>query len=339
MKILLVITKGEIGGAQQVVLNLAKNLKKENNDVVVGFGEGQYLKERLTTLNIPFHNFKQLKRSTNPLKNLFFILELKKFLDQNKFDVVHFHSSNTLSGAISAKLSKYKPKTIFTFHGLSVLDPNYEIKRPLRFLFWLYFKFFLLFVDEKIFICKYNLEIAKKIHLVKDGKIVYNTINQDELHFLDKVDARKILSEKCHVNLNDKFIIGSIGRLAYPKNYEFLISVFPKILKIKNNAVCVIIGEGSEREKYENLIKKLGLENKIFLPGEDQNASYLLKALDLFVLPSKYEGYPTVLLEAKLAEIPILASKVGGNQEILEANNLYETNDTEDFLAKVNVNK
>lgn len=137
-------------------------------------------------------------------------------------------------------------------------------------------------------------------------------------------------------NLTQKFLIGSIGRLAYPKNYEFLIKTVPEILQIRDDACCLIIGDGPEKEKYLSLIKKLGLEKHVYLAGELQDAYQYLPAFDIFALPSWYEGLSITLIEALFAGLPILASRVGGNPELLDfcEDQLFVLNDQEDFLDK-----
>lgn len=332
MKVLITITHGNIGGATNFVFWLAKGLRKKGINVKVGFGEGNYLKEKLEKENIDYINFKWLKRTRNPLFNIFFISEIKKFLNQEKFDIVHFNSTNALLGAIGAKLSKTKPKTIFTFHGLSVLDKNYKKQFYLKPIYWLVFKFLIAFVDIPVFVCQDNLKQAQKMKLVKSGAVVYNGI--PEPNFLPKEQAKKFFEEKTGINLENKFLIGSIGRLDYSKNYEFLIKSFPEILKIKENGLAIIIGEGPERKNYEQLIKKLNQKEKIFLLGEIKNASQYLKGFDLFILPSRYEGLSITLIEALFAQIPILATDVGGNKEIVSLENLYQLNNKMDFLNK-----
>jgi glycosyltransferase involved in cell wall biosynthesis len=258
------------------------------------------------------------------------------FLNKNHFTAVHFNSANALFGAIGAKLSRFNPKTIFTVRGLSVLNPNYQKNKILKPIFYWFFKLLFYFINTIVFISCRDLEIAKKIKLNKKGIIIYNGIEPYELIFFSPGKAREILKQKTKLNLRDKFIIGSIGRLDYAKNYEFLINIFPKILKIKNNAVCLIIGAGTEEKKYQDLINKLNLENKIFLLGEIKNASQYIKAFDLFVLTSRYEGLPIVLLETLFAEMPILTTDVGGNAEIVNnsSEQLYELNNENDFLQK-----
>ncbi|MGC9031611.1 MAG: glycosyltransferase [Minisyncoccia bacterium] len=333
MKILIIITHGNIGGATNFIFDLAKKLKEKNIEIKVGFGSGDYLKEKLEDENIPYINFKWLKRTSNLFANLFFILEIKKFLDKEHFDVIHFNSTNALFGAIGVKLSKSKPKTVFTFHGLSVLDPNYKKYNPIKIIYWVIFKFLLYFIDVPIFVSYHNLEIAKKIHLTNKRVVIYNGI--PDPHFLERESTRKFFEDKLKIDLKEKFLIGSIGRLDYQKNYEFLIQIFPEILKLKENSILIIIGEGSERKKIEKLIKNLNLKEEIFLIGEVKNASKYIKGFDLFILPSRYEGLSITLIEALFARIPILASDVGGNKEIVGKDCVFELNNKEEFLEKM----
>lgn len=333
MKVLITITHGNIGGATNFVFWLAKGLKEKGINVKVGFGEGDYLKEKLEKENIDYINFKWLKRTLNPLSNIFFIFEIKKFLNQGEFDIVHFNSTNALLGAIGAKLSKSKPKTIFTFHGLSILDKNYKKQFYLKPIYWLIFKFLIAFIDTPVFVCHDNLKQAQKMKLVKSGAVVYNGI--PEPNFLPKEQAKKFFEEKMGINLENKFLIGSIGRLDYQKNYEFLIKNFPEILKIKENSLAIIIGKGPEENELQKLITSLNLKERIYILKGIYNANQYLKAFDLFVLPSRYEGLSITLIEALFAQIPILASNVGGNKEIIKEENTFKLNDKNDFLNKI----
>jgi glycosyltransferase involved in cell wall biosynthesis len=187
-------------------------------------------------------------------------------------------------------------------------------------------------VDVPVFVSNKNLEDAEKIKLVKNGVVIYNGIPEPE--FIERDIARKFFEEKIKVDLKDKFLIGSIGRLHYQKNYEFLIEVLPEILKIKPEIIVILIGDGPERKKLENLIKKKKLEEKIFLIGELKNASKYIKAFDLFVLPSRYEGLSITLIETLFAQVPILASDVGGNKEIAGEDFVFELDNKNDYLLK-----
>lgn len=333
-KILILVTKGEIGGAQIFALNLARGLKKKNLKVTVGFGRNKnsFLEKRLRKEKIETKVFHSLSRNFNSLKNLFFFLEIRKYLSKEKFDILQLNSSNAIIASLAAKLSCPKPKVIFTFHGLSFLSPYYKnlIK---KLIFFLVLRFFLLFVDKNIFVSKEDLIYARKINLVKEGIVIYNGLDGD---FIEKKEALNFLETKIGINLSNKLIIGSIGRLAYPKNYEFLIENAPILLDKFPNLIFLIIGEGMEREKYQKLIKKFNLENIFFLIGEIENGVRYIKAFDIFILCSFYEGFSLTLLEALKAGLPILASRVGGNIELLDNSSfqLFELNNKEDFLKK-----
>jgi glycosyltransferase involved in cell wall biosynthesis len=342
-KILIVITKGEVGGAQMSVLNLAKELKKRGEEVELAFGEGEFLKTELEKEGINYYRFKYLRRTSNLVLNLLFTFEFKSFLKTKSFDIIHANSSNALFSLLGAKLRDKNIKTVFTFRGMSVLDENYQQSFFKKLIYFRYFKFFMKYIDYPVFVSRHNLELAKKIKLIEEnrenkeketGYLVYNGLDYDNLELLPKAKAREGLG----IN-NNNFIIGSIGRLAYQKNYEFLIKVFPEILKIKPEARLIIIGEGEKRQELEDMIKELSVKDetiaeKIILKGNIENAYRYLKAFDMFVLPSRYEGLSITLLEALKAEIPILASRVGGNAETLTQAELFELNNEKNFVDK-----
>jgi glycosyltransferase involved in cell wall biosynthesis len=334
-KILIIVTKGELGGAQMSVLNLAKKLKEYGQDVNVGFGDGDFLKNELIKSAIPFYQFKYLRRTHDPFANLLFVHEMQNFLDKNDFQIVHFNSSNSLFGAIGAKLGKKKIKTVFTLRGMSLLDKNYQTNPILKFLYFWLFKFLLSFVDAKIFVCQHNYEFAKSINLLKNGVVIYNGLSTDELQFLPSDESKKFFIQTAKLDLPDKFIIGSIGRLDYAKNYEFLINNFAKILEAKNNAVLFIVGGGQEKSIYQRLIDSYDLNDKIFLLDEIKNAYQYINGFDLFTLPSRYEGLSITLIEALSSAVPILASDVGGNSELLaDERELFQLNNINDFISK-----
>ena len=334
MKILILVTKGEVGGAQMSVLNLARRLHAQGKDITVGFGNGKFLKNKLTLSNIPFVQFNYLMRSHNPFIALGFIFELRRHLKKNKYSIIHFNSSNTLTGLLAAKFIKPKPKTIFTLRGLSMLDENYEASPTLKFLYKLYFKILVKMIDEPVFVSQANHDYALQVGISQRGTVVYNGLDPERLYFLPRIESRAELSSLLEANLENKFIIGSIGRLCYAKNFEFLINIFPRIQKIKPDAIVVIIGEGENKNRYRQLINNQRLEKNIILAGKIEGASKFMNAFDLFILPSRYEGLSITLIEALFAGSPILASRVGGNTEqIDDPGQLYELNNEKEFLA------
>ncbi len=342
-KILLLETKGDLGGVPVFLLNLARELKSRGYDVTVAFGEGDYLPAALDLEHIPYHRLRWLKRSHNPFSHLLFIFEFKRFLKKNHFSTVHINSSNALVAVLACRLSPLRPKTIFTVHGLSLLDDNYLLDSWFKSGYHWYFRILFKRVDEIVFVCNHNRDALVNQGFVKTGKVIYNGLDANRLLIMAQHEAQAALAAaanpRLRVNWLDSFVIGTVSRLDYQKNQDFLINIFPDILRIKSNTVLIVIGEGEKRGEYEELIKKNKLEKHVFLAGAIPDSARFLKAFDMFVLPSRYEGLPITLIEAAIAGLPVLATNVGGNPEVLNnsAAQLYALDNKEEFLEKFRI--
>jgi glycosyltransferase involved in cell wall biosynthesis len=337
MKLLLVITKSEIGGAQVFVLNLAKELKKRGLEVVVAAGDGGYLFEELKKYNVEHYYLKSLKRDVNIFNAVYFIYDIYRLLKKNNFHIVHLNSTNTLLSVISTLFLKYKPKIVFTFHGLSLLDKNYQSPQILKFITKHYFKALSGLLDASVFVSEINLKEAIKYNIVKSGEVIYNGLPEETMDYLQKKDAIEFFDNLCNHTLNDSFILGSTGRLSYQKNYDFLIDNFNEIKKRIPSLKIIIIGDGPFFADYKKKIQQIGAENDFFFVGAIKESYRYIKAFDVFVLPSRYEGLSISLLEALFAGMPILTTDVGGNREIVnnDSRQLYELNNINDFIKKL----
>lgn len=368
MKILLVLTRANVGGVQIFVINLARGLQAQGHEVSVAAGAGEFLPTELERIGVPFFYFKHLSRGHNPFSGWLFIRELNKFLRMYSFDVVHFNSSNTLFGLLSLRGLKLRPKTVFTVHGLSVLDQNYQANFLIKNFYRRIFKFFLCRLDRTVFVSRANLDQALASGLVNKNKfisqnesvnnllVIYNGFNEQKNKQLARPSARNFLSAATETDLTGAYLIASVGRLSYQKNHEFTLKVFPEILKIKPEARLIIIGSGPDEQKLRALSDRLGLRGKVFILTNINQAAAYLNGFDFFVLASRYEGLPFVLIEATAAGLPILASRVSGNGEALggeeaqkeeaqkeesqkeeaqkEAAQLYDLNNEREFIAK-----
>ncbi len=337
MKILHVITKSDLGGAQVFVLNLARAFKDGGHTIKVAAGDGDYLFNELEKIGIEYFYLNSLKRDFSFLNAIKFVFELRKLLKKEKFDIVHLNSSNTLIGAFTKYLINSNPKYVFTFHGLSFIDSNFKTNVWLKALSHYYFKIFLASVDKTVFECKLNHDEILKRNIVKKGNIIYNGIDVNYLNYLSKEKVREYFSSICNADLSNSFLIGSTGRLAYQKNYEFLIDSFFKAKQLISNAKLIIIGDGPLQKFHFSHIKKLGLERDVFLVGMQKDSFQYMKGFDVFTLTSRYEGVSISLIEAVFAEIAILATNVGGNPEVVgnDEKQLFNLNDQDDYLNKL----
>lgn len=333
MKILLVITKAELGGAQRFVRDMAIFLRQAGHDVTVGYGTSGHLIESLGTATIATHRFQTLERSFNPFSALSFARELKNFVAEQGFDVVHCNSSNTLPGILLLSSLRKRPVTVATLHGLSFAAPEHS--SPFKSFYTFLYRTLLRSFDKTVYISQRDRDNGLRTGL-PEGYVVPLGIPEGRL--LERNEARRKLVSFTTGADPRRFLIGFIGRLAYPKNIGFVVEHFDVIQKNIPNAQLLAIGDGPERPELVEKIKHRHLENDIFLLGSTADAAQYLKGIDLLVIPSVYEGVPYIALEALQARTPLLASAVGGLPELLPEQNLFELT-AEDFDYKISLLK
>lgn len=135
--------------------------------------------------------------------------------------------------------------------------------------------------------------------------ILNNAIELDK--FIYNEEIRKSKREELNIS-DDTLIIGHIGRFVAQKNHTFLIDIFNEVLKRKENAVLLLIGQGPLQEDIERKVKDLGISNKVRFLGQREDVSELYQAMDVFVFPSLYEGLGMVLIEAQCSGLCCIAS-------------------------------
>ena len=134
--------------------------------------------------------------------------------------------------------------------------------------------------------------------------IFNNAIDLEKFRFNPAVrdEVRKELG------IEDKYVIGHVGRFCYQKNQEFLIDIFAEVYKQRHDAVLLMIGDGKDRTRIEKKIKKRSLENVILL-GNREDVNRLYQAMDVFVFPSQYEGFGMGAVEAQICGVKTIVSK------------------------------
>ncbi|OGH65933.1 MAG: hypothetical protein A3J66_01805 [Candidatus Magasanikbacteria bacterium RIFCSPHIGHO2_02_FULL_47_14] len=337
-KILLVITKADIGGAQVSTMSLARELVNKGWSVCVGYGQdGSFLEEKMAVSHIDHYRFRSLRRGVNIIKSLSFIREIRQFVKKDQPDIVHFNSSNALVGAVGVHLARTDTKVVFTHRGLSLLDPTAHEQVWKRRVYIFLFRFLTKFVDQQIFVSEANKHEAEKMGLAQRSRVIYNGLNPEDTHFLPNKKAREFfLSRTGHAPGSQTTLLGSVGRLAYQKNFEFVIPHIAALTQDIPDILYFVIGDGPDKKKLQTLIKKYRAEKHIFLLGAVADAHRFLRGLDIVLLPSRYEGMSITLLESLFAGIPAIASDVGGNKEVLgDTGILYPLHDADAFQTSV----
>lgn len=184
-------------------------------------------------------------------------------------------------------------------------------------------------VDMAVGVSDKVRESYEDIYQLKNCITIPNLINTDEI--LNK--SLETLPIKYNKNLIN---IISVGRLDFSKNYEMLISVHKKLIDDGYNICTYIVGDGTEKSKLEQLIKELNISNSFILLGQKSNPYPYVKNADLFALTSRYEGLPTVILEALTLHVPCISTEVAGVASVLKSDyGLIANNSEDDFYEKL----
>ncbi len=307
MKVVHLIDSGGLYGAEMMLLSLINEQEKQGIAIdVISMG----------TINQPEKELERVLKERNIAVHILRMSSIPSFSQGIRIlnicrsvgaDIIHSHGykGNILLGILPRSLRKIPVVT--TLHGYTKhhLFSKMTINQVVD-------KFLVRFLDAIVLV---SPTIASQINLMGVSNKVFvipNGVNQESPNSADLIEkGKEEISQS-------SFVIGSIGRLCIEKNYLFIIRQMPKILSVIPNAKLVIHGEGSERQLLESEIRRLNLEEYIFLPGYIDNPHAFLKEIDLYVNCSITEGMPITILEAMRAKCLVLASSILANKYLLE---------------------
>ncbi len=318
MKVLILITKSNWGGAQRYVYDMATRLPKDTCEVEVMAGGNGILIEKLVAAGIKADGSLPIGRDVNIWQDVKAFFSLWSMLWEKKPDVLHINSSKIGGlGALAGRFAGIK-HIVFTAHGWAFNeDRNILSKALIKFIHWItiVLSHKTISVSEALLSQMENWPfITGKVRVVHNGL-------QNEAIF-SKANARnELIKEKLP---KDCLLIGSVGELHHVKGYSYAfrgLQGFMANIKAshpKKKIIYAIIGEGEYRKNLEKDIADLGLQDSVLLLGKVPSAFHYFKAFDIFLMPSISEGLPYVLLEAGLAGLPVIATAVGGIPEIVD---------------------
>lgn len=171
-----------------------------------------------------------------------------------------------------------------------------------------------------------------KVVLINNGVIIPTIVSEENI----------AKTKQKHQLLDDEIVIGSVGRMNSDahKRFSDLIKAF-SLLAHKNNKVkLVLVGDGLEKSNYENLVLQLGIQNQVVFAGYQNEIDKYYSVFDVFCLVSAFEAFGLVLAEAMLHKLPVVATKVGGMQYIVDENEtgfLVNKFDVESIFEKLNI--
>jgi glycosyltransferase involved in cell wall biosynthesis len=314
-KVLFLITKGNWGGAQRYVYDLATNLPPEQYEVAVAVGEAGPLTQKLAAAGIPVHSLANLQRDVSLKKELDTLRETARLIRTEAPQILHVNSSK--AGFIGAILGRFLgvPQVIFTCHGWA-----FNEDRPLwqRLTFQLIHWLTVLASHRTITVSD---AVRSQMHWpLPHGRMRTVRNGGTAPDFLSRDDARAALSllvPPLDAVKADTWLI-SIGELHRTKQHHVTIAALAELrARGTHTPRLIIFGEGEERTRLTALVTTHGLSEHVFFLGHVPEAARYLKAADCFVLASRSEALGYVVLEAAQAAVPIVATRVGGIPEVV----------------------
>ena len=296
IRIAQIVGKMNNGGVEAVVMNYYRHIDREKVqfDFIVDEDSTVIPKDEIESLGgrvfiVP--PYQKLNK---------YIPALIKLFKENQYKIVHSHI-NTLS-VFPLFAAKRAGITVRIAHNHSTAAKGETKKNILKYMLRPFAK---VYATHYAACSTYAAEWLFGKKTVEQGKVTIfnNAIDLDKFKFDENVrnEVRKELG------IEDKFVIGHVGRFCYQKNQEFLIDVFAEVYKQNPNAVLLLIGEGEDKKNIEQKVNDIKLKNVMFL-GNRNDVYRIYNAMDVFILPSRYEGLPVVGVEAQANGLPCLLS-------------------------------
>lgn len=296
MKIIQVIPLFGMGGAEIMCENLVYELKKLGHEVIVVslYNEKTAITERMEKSCI---DIRYLDKKSGFDVSMFG--KLKTLFKKEKPNVIHTHIY--AAKYVFPVASKMNIRVVHTIHNVA----DKETSKITRFINGYYFK------HSNVV----PVALSKQIH--KTVADEYSLKSENIPIVLNGIDLSKCMPKTDYI-IQDKFKILHIGRFYEQKNHIGLLKAFKIFYDRHNDSELWLIGDGEKKAEIENYVKENGLEVSVkFLGSQDYVYGYLHNA-DIFTLPSNYEGIPITIIEAMGTGLPIVATAVGGVQDMLD---------------------
>ena len=300
IRVLHILDSMEMGGIQSFILNIYRSI--DNSKMQFDF---------LLHREMNNENEKEIKRMGG---NIYFVPTRRKGIKKNKealkdffkqhtgYDAIHFHISSLsyVEPLMAAKKAGIPVRIVHSHSSQAPKNNKFHIvlheinKRRLHRFATHYFS-----CSDRAAQWFYgNTKMLDKSIFIPNG------IQINEYAF--DPDVRKAYRKEFQVE--DRRVIGHVGRFQYPKNHEFLIELFRAYARTDDKAVLMLVGDGENRMNIEKVVGEYGLSDKVFFLGSRNDVNKILQMFDLFILPSRYEGFPVTMVEAQASSLPCIVS-------------------------------
>lgn len=301
-----VVHRFDTGGMENGMVNLFNALPpRRYRHTVVALTDYSDFRQRISAQAVEFH---ALQRA--PGHGLGWAARLWKLLRQLKPDLVHTRNLAALEAQFVAAAAGIRA-TVHGEHGRDVFDlhgRNWKYNLLRRAARPLVSNYIAVSQDLETWL---RLTIGVPPHRLHQ---IYNGVDSAKFH--PRAGARPAFAHP------ESIVFGSVGRMVEVKDYPMLTRAFIQLVHRQperaERARLVIVGEGPARGVCQALLQQAGLAHLAWLPGERHDIAEIMRAFDVFVLPSKNEGISNTVLEAQASGLPVIATAVGGNVELVK---------------------
>ena len=317
IKILHIVPNMQSGGLEAFIMNLYRNVDKERFqfDFLVHYKERKFYDDEIEKTGGKIYRF-SLREDNNFIK---YIFQLNKFFKEHKeYKIIHCHMSSI--GAIVFFIAKLNGVQVRIAHSHNT-DTEKSLKGFIKALIMKPYKYF----STINFACSESA--GKYLYKNRPFTVIPNAIELEKFKY-NKEIRNKVRQE---LGCEDKFVIGHVGRFELQKNHEFLIDAFYEAYKDNKNIELLLIGNGNLYNNIKEKVKKLKLEKSVKFLGVRKDINELYQAMDCFILPSKFEGFPLTAAEAQANGLPCLFSdtitrtvKLNDNVKFIDINDKYK---------------
>ena len=293
IRVLQVVTYMGRGGLETMLMNYYRNIDRDKVqfDFLTHRDERWDYDDEIESLGGKIYHLPKL----NPFSKSYLNALDKFFKEHKEYQIVHCHQ-DCLSGVVLKVAKKNGVKfTIAHAHSASQ-DKN------LKYIIKTLAKKNIKKYSDKMFAC--GEEAGKWMFETDNFEVLNNAIDTD-LYTYNKEKADKVKKE---FDIENKFVVGHVGRFNYPKNHKFIIDVFYEVQKIKEDSVLMLVGDGDLRHEIEQKVQDLGLSDKVIFTGVRSDVNDLMQGMDVFLFPSLYEGLPVTMVEAQASGLKCIIS-------------------------------
>lgn len=314
----------EVGGLERVVINLLKNLDADRyHSFIYALKEGGPLAKELEAAGFAVYD---LHKKDKVDISVFF--RTAKYFKRDRIEIVHCHNIGALLyGSIGGKLAG-AAGTVYTAHG------TYSAKKLGDSRFGRYLP-----LDRVIAVSEDSRKAALAAGRIRPQDVETLPNGIDTGLFEVEVDVAAIKRE---LGITEGIpVLGIVARLSWEKDHKTLLDAMARLNSSGTRAFLVVVGGGPMEKELKDHMEEIGITESVFFLGERSDVPRLLQVFDVFVLSSTTEGLSLTLLEAMAAGLPVVATDVGGNSEVVvegETGNLIGPGDSAamaDTLAKL----